>query len=199
VVLKRPQPESVLAWGAAAVGAIGIVSATTPELANRYDVVRGVLPPGAPTAARVVALAFGIALIWLSRSLARRRRRAWQLAVALVLASAAAHLAKGLDFEEATVSIFLLFALVHYRRRFDVPGDPASVRPLVVIALAGLAAAAVTLGIELRDLPVPADLIHAFWAVGLVIGFYALFLWLRPLSQVVAQTVGERRLARELV
>ena len=31
------------------------------------------------------------------------------------------------------------------------------------------------------------------------LGFSALFLWLRPLSQAVAQTVGERRLARELV
>jgi lysyl-tRNA synthetase class 2 len=193
------QPESVLAWAAAAVGLIGIVSATTPELANRSDVVQGVLPPGVPTAARVFALAFGIALIWLSRSLARRRRRAWQLAVALVIASAAAHLAKGLDVEEATISCLLLVALVHYRRRFVVPGDPASVRPLLVIALGSVAVTAVTLGIELRDAAVPDDLVHTFWAVGLVVGFYALFLWLRPLSQVVAQTVGERRLARELV
>ncbi|MDX6484853.1 MAG: lysyl-tRNA synthetase, class, partial [Gaiellaceae bacterium] len=78
---------------------IGIVSSLTKEFANRYDLVGGVLPPGVPTAARVFALAFGIALVWLSRSLARRRRRAWQLAVAVVIASAAAHLAKGLDFE----------------------------------------------------------------------------------------------------
>jgi phosphatidylglycerol lysyltransferase len=121
------------------------------------------------------------------------------VAVVVVVASAAAHLAKGLDFEESTISFLLLVALVHYRRRFDVPGDPASVRPLLTIALGGLAAAAATLGLELRDLAVPEDLVHVFWAVGLVVGFYALFLWLRPLSQVVAQTVGERRLARELV
>ena len=199
MVLRRFPPESVLAWAAAGVGAIGIVSALTPELANRSQLVGGVLPPGVPTAARVFALAFGIALIWLSRSLARRRRRAWQLAVVVVVASAAAHLAKGLDFEESTISFLLLVALVHYRRRFDVPGDPASVRPLLTIALGGLAAAAATLGLELRDLAVPVFLVHVFSAVALVFGFYALFLWLRPLSQVVAQTVGERRLARELV
>ena len=90
VVLSKPKPESALAWAAAAVGVIGVVSATTPEFANRSDFVQGVLPPGVPTAARVVSLAFGLALIWLSRSLARRRRRAWQLAVAVVIASAAA-------------------------------------------------------------------------------------------------------------
>ncbi len=123
---RRPKPESVLAWAAAFVGAIGIASALTPELANRYDLVQGVLPPGVPTAARVFALAFGIALVFMSRSLARRRRRAWQLAVAVVVASAVAHLAKGLDFEEATISLVLLAALLRYRRRFVVPGDPTA-------------------------------------------------------------------------
>jgi lysyl-tRNA synthetase class 2 len=46
---------------------------------------------------------------------------------------------------------------------------------------------------------VPDRLNDVLWALGLFAGFYALYLWLRPLSQVVAQTVGERRLARELV
>jgi len=32
----------MLAWAAALVGAIGIVSALTPELASRSDVVQGV-------------------------------------------------------------------------------------------------------------------------------------------------------------
>ena len=53
---------------------IGVVSALTPEMADRFRVVHGVLPPGFPTAARIGALAFGIVLIWLARSLAQRRR-----------------------------------------------------------------------------------------------------------------------------
>src|SRR5450759_232953 len=97
--LRRPRPESLLAWAAAAVGLIGIASALTPEMRNRFQSVGGVLPPGGIAAARVGALAFGIALVWLSRSLARRRRRAWQLGVAVVIAAAIAHVAKGLDFE----------------------------------------------------------------------------------------------------
>jgi len=97
---QLPNAESLLAGAAAVVGGIGIASALTPEMAHRVELVRGVLPPGSIAAARVGALAFGIALIWLSRSLARRRRRAWQLAVGVVVASAAAHLAKGVAIEE---------------------------------------------------------------------------------------------------
>jgi len=195
----KPRPESLLAWSAALVGAIGIVSALTPELANRYDVVRGVLPPGVPTAARVLALAFGIALLWLSRSLARRRRRAWQLAIVVVVASAAAHLAKGLDFEEAIISLVLLAALLRYRGRFDVPGDPRSVGPVVGIFLTAAAVAAVTLGVDIRGGELPDRIGDLITALGLLAGFAALYLWLRPLSQSVVQTVAEHRLARDIV
>jgi len=197
--MTRPKPESLLAWGAAVTGVIGIVSALTPEMANRIDLVRGVLPPGVSAAARVLALSFGIALIWLSRSLANRRRRAWQLAVAVVFASAVAHLAKGLDFEEATISALLLAALLYYRRRFDVPGDPRSVRPLVATMVVAAAVLAIPLGIELRGRELNNRLGDVITSVGLLLGFYALYLWLRPLGQSVAQTVAEHRLARDIV
>lgn len=199
VRLRTPRAESLLAAAAAAVGLIGIVSALTPEMRDRVELVRGVLPPGSIFAARIGALAFGLALVWLSRSLARRRHRAWQLAVALVIASAVAHLVKGLDFEEATISLVLLVALLLQRRRFDVPGAPATVRPLLAILLAAASAGAVVLGIELHGGELPDRLSDFFTAAAFVLGFGALGIWLRPLSQVVAQTVGERRVARALV
>lgn len=197
--LRIPSAESLLAGAAAVVGAIGIVSALTPEMADRLRIVHGVLPPGWPHAARIFALAFGIALVWLSRSLVRRRRRAWQLAVAVVLASAAAHLAKGLDFEEATISLALLAALLRYRRRFDVPGDPATVRPLLGLVAAAGAIGAVVIGIELRGAELPHRIADFLTASGLVLAGLALYLWLRPLGHRVAQTVGEQRVARALV
>src|SRR5581483_2864863 len=161
--------------------------------------VRGVLPPGVPHAARIVALAFGLALIWLSRSLARRRYRAWQLAVVLVVGSAIAHLAKGLDFEEAAISLALLAALVRYRTRFDVPGDPQAARPLLLIGLVAAAAGAVALGVEVRGAELSERLADAFEAGGLALALAALVSWLRPLSHAVEQTVVERRAVRELV
>ena len=197
--LRRPRPESLLAWAAAAVGGIGIVSALTPEMRDRFQLVGGVLPPGGIAAARVGTLAFGLALIWLSRSLAGRRERAWQLAVAAVIASAVAHLAKGLDFEEAAISLALLLALLRYRRRFDVPGDPGAIRPLLGVVTAFAAAAAVVLGVELHGGDLPSRLSDVFTALGLLLGLAALAVWLRPFSHAVAQTVGERRVARALI
>src|SRR4051812_4205356 len=149
VGLRRLRGELVLGWAAAVVGATGIASALTPEFANRSDFVRGVLPPGFPGAARILALTFGLTLIWLSRSLAGRRRRAWQLAVVLVIGLAVAHLAKGLDVEEASLSLLVLAALFRFRKRFDVPGDPLFVRPLVVTSLTFATTAALLLVLDL--------------------------------------------------
>src|SRR5262249_32022085 len=145
-----PPAERLLAWAAALVGAVSVASALTPEMADRTRLVDSALPPGVPHAARLVALAFGFALIWLSRSLARRRRRAWQLAVALVVVTAAAHLLKGLDVEEATAGLALLAALIVYRGRFDVAGDRSEPGKLlaVVSALAGVGA---VLGLSALD------------------------------------------------
>ena len=198
-MLRPPSAERLLAWAAACVGVIGLVSALTPEMTNRVDIVQGVLPPGWPEAARVLTVAFGIGLIWLSRSLAKRRRRAWQLAVAVVLASAVAHLAKGLDFEEAAISLILLAALVRWRRRFDVPGDRASVRPLLGLGGALLAIAAIAVSAELRGAELPHPAADAMTGIGIALGVAALYYWLRPFGQAVAQTVGERRAARALV
>jgi lysyl-tRNA synthetase class 2 len=188
----------VLAWAAAAVGAIGIVSALTPEFANRSDFVRGVLPPGVSGAARIAALTFGLTLIWLARSLARRRRRAWQLAVVLVVGLGLAHLVKGLDFEEASLSLVVLAALFRFRRRFDVPGDPLFARPLVVTTLAFSTTAALVAVLDQRGFRSDRveDTLAAF---SLVLGFRALHLWLRPISQRVRQSAEERRVVRELV
>jgi lysyl-tRNA synthetase, class II len=198
VELRRLRGELVLAWAAAAVGATGIVSALTPEFANRSDFVHGVLPPGVPGAARIAALTFGLTLIWLARSLARRRRRAWQLAVVLAVGLGISHLVKGLDFEEASLSLLVLAALFRFRRRFDVPGDPLFVRPLVVTTLAFSTTAALFALLDLRGFRGDRveDTLAAF---SLVLGFRALHLWLRPISQRVRQSAEERRVVRKLV
>src|ERR1700750_1823681 len=167
-MLRPPSAEKLLAWAAAVLGVIGVVSALTPGMANRVELVQGVLPPGWPEAARVLTVSLGIGLIWLSRSLARRRRRAWQLAIAVVVASAVAHLAKGLDFEEATISLLLLRALVRGRRRFDAPGDPASVRPLLGLGAALAALAAVAGGAELRGIELSPRADDALLGLGVV-------------------------------
>jgi lysyl-tRNA synthetase class 2 len=188
----------LLAWFATVAGLISIVSALTPEMANRVDLVQGVLPPGVPGAARTIVLALGLGMIWLSRGLARRKRRAWLLAVAVVAASAVAHLAKGLDFEEATTHLILLVALYRTRRHFVAPGDPATVLPLLQVG----AALAVCLPlILLFSYETDHDSRRLELASVLLIGALAvraLWLWLRPYPVTPAKDDDHDR-ATELV
>ena len=196
--VRRPATPILLAWFATAAGILSIVSALTPEAADRLDLVRGVLPPGVPDAARTFALALGLGMIWLSRGLARRKRRAWYLAVAVVAASAVAHLAKGLDIEEATVHLTLLVALFRARRRFVAPGDPATVLPLVQVGLA-LAICVPLLAIYLEDNQAYSERIEI--ALLILIGTLAIrafYLWFQPFP-VAPPEDDERERAAELV
>ncbi|MFL5953085.1 MAG: bifunctional lysylphosphatidylglycerol flippase/synthetase MprF [Gaiellaceae bacterium] len=195
---RRPAPTLLLAWCAAFAGALSIASALTPEMANRLDLVHGVLPPGVPGAARTLVLALGLGLVWLSRGLARRKRRAWWLAVVVVAASAVLHLAKGLDFEEATLHLALLVALYRTRRQFVAPGDPATIWPLVQVgvALALSVPLLLVLLYETDDLSRRVELAFLLLIGGLAVR--AMWLWHRP-HPVMAPAHDDRERATELV
>ncbi|HEY5479384.1 MAG TPA: phosphatidylglycerol lysyltransferase domain-containing protein, partial [Gaiellaceae bacterium] len=200
IVSKRfppPRAESMLAAATALVGVLALVSALTPDLTNRADLVRSVLPPGFPELARVLALSFGLALLLLSRSLARGRRRAWTLALAAVIGVAIAHLAKGLDFEESIISLLLLVGLLRYRSHFDAPGDPAARRPVAGTLLA--VTAMVGLGIVFGTRGMPDRVGDLISAVAVLLTLRALMLWLGPFPELVSQSLEERHRARELV
>jgi lysyl-tRNA synthetase class 2 len=196
--VRRPATPVALAWAATLAGLVSIVSALTPEQAGRVDLVRGILPPGVPDAARTVALALGLAMVFFARGLARRKRRAWWLAVAVVVASALAHLAKGLDVEEATVHLALLVALVRARRYFVAPGDPATVLPLLQVGAAlAVAVPVVIYGATDQD-ALSSRIEVALALLVAALGARALWLWLRPLPEPLPVT-GARARAEELV
>jgi lysylphosphatidylglycerol synthetase-like protein (DUF2156 family) len=166
----------------------------TPEVASRSDFVQGMLPTGVPEAARVLTLSFGFALVWLWRGLRRRKRRAWQLSVAIVLGTAAAHLAKGLDFEESMISLVVLAALWRWRKEFTAPGDPEAIRPLLRnVAALGL------IGIALRFFELYDRLGDALSVLAAALAVRVIYLWLRPLAGRVGHTRAERTLAEHLV
>jgi lysyl-tRNA synthetase, class II len=196
--MVRPRPPALLGIFGAAVGLVSIVSALTPSLAHRSDLVQGVLPPGVPSAARWLALAFGLALVWLAGSLSRGKRRAWQLSVVLVAAVALAHLAKGLDAEEAALSLVLLAALLRYRRHFDVAGDPQT-KPLVLTAAAFVSLVAALFVYELDESVLPEDLIDLATATATLLAFRGLYLWLRAWRERERPSAQDRARARELV
>jgi lysyl-tRNA synthetase class 2 len=178
------------------VGVVGVVSALTPEIAARSELVQGLLPPGFPAAARTLALAGGLVLIAVSRGLARGRRRAWQLAVAVVVVSVVSHLAKGLDFEEAAAGTLVLAALWRTRGRFQAPGDPATARPLL---LAGASLVPLLVALRLLGDSHLDRLSDALAVVAAGLAGCALALWLRPVASRAQRTPRDRAAVEQLL
>jgi lysyl-tRNA synthetase class 2 len=215
----------LLAWGVAAAGAIGLVDALLPA---RDRTFLGGLPPDAVwpvTHALVGPLA--LALLVVARGLARRKRRAWQVSLALLGGSSVLHVLHGFN-TGAAVTTLLLVALVAQRHAFDAPGDPASRRRVVVravlvaagILLYGMTAvwlnrlaldqpASATLALrDTADAAVGARLVGqrfgdwfslSVFIAGLAGGAWVLAGWTAPWRHRVRQEALERAHARSLV
>jgi lysyl-tRNA synthetase, class II len=133
---RLPRAPLVVAWFVAVAGLLAIVDAILPSYS---DTLIGSLAPGAQTVAQSLEGPLGAALLAVAPRLARRRRRAWQLALVLLAGSAVLH---GLHSDYSAVPVALLaLALLSCRHAFDAPGDPTA-RPRA-LARAGLTAAAV--------------------------------------------------------
>jgi lysyl-tRNA synthetase, class II len=126
---------------AAFVAVLNLVSTLTPNVGWRGHLLRRWAPFGVSPVFHALALPAAVALLAAAFYLARRRYRALQIAVALLLALGTFDLLKGLDFEEAAVSWATAAALWASRRAFVV--QPAPMRPRRSLALAVLLLAAV--------------------------------------------------------
>ena len=123
----------------ALTGIVNVLSAVTPGLAERVQVLQGVLPLELRHGARLTTVLLGFALLVLSANLWRRKRVAWLLTIAALLVSIVSHLAKGLDYEEATLAgalvVILLLLRPHFHARSDWPSVQQGLR-MIVVALA---------------------------------------------------------------
>ncbi|MEA2469267.1 MAG: lysyl-tRNA synthetase, class, partial [Thermoleophilaceae bacterium] len=132
----------------ALVGLLNAASALTPNLAERARVLLHVEDSDFVPLAHALALAAGVALLVLAVYLAKRRRRALQLAVGVLAAAGALNLIKGLDVEEAALNWALAGLLVWGRAAFfvrhELPARHAlKAAPLLVALAFGAALTAV--------------------------------------------------------
>src|SRR5690348_12017268 len=127
-------------WIARLVGLVGLVtvlSAPSPASRARAHLLAQLAPAGFPAAATTGAAAVGLVLVALSRALRRGKFRAWLLATVLSLLAAVLNVVKGLDVEEAALSVAVLVLLLTARRNFTARPDPRSLRRLVGVLVAG--------------------------------------------------------------
>lgn len=145
---ERPRGNRVPALagiGVAAVGLVNVLSALTPNVPARARALLAIEPVMALPIFHALALPVGVLLVVLARSLVHRRRRAWRAAVALLALLGALDLLKGLDVEEAALSLLACGLLVWSRGAFYVrherDGLRAALRAASLVGAGVLAAA----------------------------------------------------------
>ncbi len=120
----------------AAMGVINVLSAVTPSLMYRLHLLEDYLPFSVSTGGHLTSALAGFALLLLSVSLWRRKQLGWALTLSVLVVSIPAHLLKGLDYEEATLSALLAGLLIYLRPHFHARSDTPSVRQGLQILLA---------------------------------------------------------------
>jgi lysyl-tRNA synthetase class 2 len=140
---------TLAALAAAIVGLINVASALTPNIRWRGHLLLDIEPVETVRLLHAIALPTGAALLLVAPYLYKRRRRAWWVAVALMLALGLLDLFKGLDFEETAVTWLTAAVLMRGRTAFTVDHDAITLRSIVWrvpllggfgLALAGAAA-----------------------------------------------------------
>ncbi len=108
---------------------------------ERARLLREVFPLEFLRLSRTFTLLIGFSLVISSINIFRRKRRAWELTLALASFSVVFHMTKGLDYEEASLSLALVAVLAATRRSFTVrSGVPDAGLELLRLAVAFLAA-----------------------------------------------------------
>ncbi len=107
---------------------INVLSAVTPALAERLARLEPLLPLVVQSSSRLATALAGLALVYLSRGLWRRKQAAWALSLAVLALSTISHMLKGLDYEEALAALGLMGLLWRARFSFHARSDPPSVR-----------------------------------------------------------------------
>jgi lysyl-tRNA synthetase class 2 len=119
----RPRSPLVLAWFVAAVGALGVVDAITPD--QRQALIGALAPEQVHGVSEALVAPLGLLLVVVARGLARRKRRAWQVAVLVLSFLVALHLQHRFGYG-AIVTGLVAVALLARRSDFDAPGDPTT-------------------------------------------------------------------------
>jgi phosphatidylglycerol lysyltransferase len=151
--LKVMKSERVLAILTAVMGLVNLVSAVTPAVSSRLRVVEQALPLQVLSGTRLATALAGFALLLLASGIWRGKRTAWFITVVVLLISTAGHLIKGIDYEEASLAVLLILALLIFHYRFQAHSDaPTIQRGLFTLGIALLFTLLYgTLGFDLLD------------------------------------------------
>ena len=105
-------------------GLLNLYSLIHPALPVRLAFLARFLPVEFVTLSRFMTLVVGFALVITAFNIYKRKRRALQAVVALSALSIAFHFLKGVDYEEASLSVVLIVLAIAGRSHFTVRSAP---------------------------------------------------------------------------
>ncbi|HEX4520030.1 MAG TPA: phosphatidylglycerol lysyltransferase domain-containing protein [Gaiellaceae bacterium] len=123
---------AVAAFATAAVALVDLMSAVTPNVSWRGRELVHLEPVSVMRNAHALAVPASAALLLTAYYLYRRRARALQLAITLLLALTVFDVLKGLDFEEATVTLGCALLLWLSRSSFSARHEPGTFRAALI-------------------------------------------------------------------
>jgi phosphatidylglycerol lysyltransferase len=140
----------VLIWSVGLVtlgsGMLNLYSVMGPPSPHRRALLREVFPLEFLRLSRFLTLLIGFALVISSIKIYKRKKRAFQIVFLLACLSVLFHLTKGLDYEEALLSLLLAIVLLLTRKSFSVRSSAPDLRS-GLITFAVTAAVALSYGV----------------------------------------------------
>jgi lysyl-tRNA synthetase, class II len=115
-------------------GIVSLLSAASSAMHQRTQILTAVIPLAVRSGATSVAAFAGLGLLVVAGGLARRQRRAWWVALALLVAGGLSHLVKDLDVTAAALTLGMAIVLVASRGEFDARTGPGTIRRALLTA-----------------------------------------------------------------
>lgn len=134
------------------MGVLNLLSAIWPREPSVMRELEQWLPLEVTQRSRALMLLAGVALLQVTRNLGRRKALAWWVAVVALTVSLLSHVGRAFDLHHSLVAALLVAYLAVFRRRYDVPSDPVSIRQALVMAPALAAVVWVFGAVGLADL-----------------------------------------------
>jgi phosphatidylglycerol lysyltransferase len=134
---KRPLLVYIATFMTLGSGLVNLASLLGPSLPSRLRILEKIFPLEFIHISRHLTLIIGFLLFVSAVQIYKRKRRALQIVILLSSLSVLFHLSRGLDFEEASLSLLLLLLLVSTRKYYTVKSSFSSMPfSLVKIVLA---------------------------------------------------------------
>jgi phosphatidylglycerol lysyltransferase len=107
-----------------ALGIVNIISVLTPALPERLSLLRDFMLIDFVSFSNSFVLITGLFLLLTAAFMLRGLRTAWWFGLILSVVSIFGHIAKGIDYEEATVALLIIGFLIATRKEYYVKSNP---------------------------------------------------------------------------